>query len=128
MADVKVTRDALLRAAGRATVFESLARKAGRAADADDLAVMGWACRQEAEWADDGTRLGEAPRAPAGPAAVCCLCDGEGLGTAAGWVCRNRRCPRFGVPLPRATFEGAAETRQNRAGEAGEPIPCHDSP
>lgn len=132
MPDIKVTREALLRAAGRATVFEELARKAGRTQDADDLAVMGWACRQEAEWADDARTLGAAAPVPAGPAAVCCLCDGEGRESAAGWTCPNRRCPRFGVPLPRETFEGqrggGGKTRQDRAGEAVDAAPCRDTP
>lgn len=130
--EITVTRSALLHAAGRATVFESLARKAGRPADADDLAVMGWACRQEADWADDGRTLGAAAPVPAGPAAVCCLCDGEGRETSSGWTCLNRRCPRFGVPLARGTFEGAlggvGKTRPEPAGAPGAPDPCPSTP
>lgn len=144
-------------------VFSLAAAKNGRPRDAELLELAALACRESAEYADEGgaTEIPAAPRQPVpadaksragapeaerggdgSPPAVCCLCEAPGIlaRNNGGWICSTKRCPRYGVALPRDTFEGfpaherprlvqptlppvsgdAREPRQDRAGEGGD--------
>lgn len=113
-----------LAAAAKALAWSNTARGAGRSADADLLDLMSDACRDCAEYApesggetvDRKSEVGGRKSDDAQETAVCALCDGIGTRGSSGYTCQNRRCPRFGVPLPKATFEGVQETPQDRSG------------